>query len=191
MSENLTRNLRPAVFEMERLTHKVIAVFVGTFVLALASQIAVPMVPVPITMQTFVVTMIGALYGWRMGVLTVLAWLGEAAMGLPVLANGTGGMAVFIGPTAGYLFAFPLMAALVGFVTERFVSTDRIIATSLLHFSANILCLVIGSLWLSNLIGIEKAFVAGFVPFVLGAILKSVLAAACLAAVASRLKRKA
>lgn len=191
MSENLTRNLRPAVFETERLTHKIIAVLVGTLTLALASQIAVPMVPVPITMQTFAVTMIGALYGWRLGLFTVLAWLGEAAMGLPVLANGTGGLAVFVGPTAGYLFAFPLMAALVGFVTERFVSTDRLIATTLLHLSANFLCLVVGSLWLASLIGAEKALVVGFVPFVLGAILKSVLAAACLAAVASRLKRKA
>ena len=191
MSENLTGNLRPAMFEAERLTHKIIAVLVGTLVLAVASQIAVPMVPVPITMQTFAVTMIGALYGWRLGLFTVLAWLGEAAIGLPVLANGTGGVSVFFGPTAGYLFAFPLMAAMVGFATERFVSSERLVATSLLHLGANILCLLVGSLWLANLIGAEKALFAGFVPFVLGAILKSVLAAACLAAVAIRLKRRA
>lgn len=83
---------------------KVVFVLAGTLALAIASQIAVPMVPVPITMQTFAVTMIGVLYGWRLGVVTVLAWLGEAMLGAPVLAGGAGGIAPFMGATAGYLF---------------------------------------------------------------------------------------
>jgi len=95
---------------------KAALVLAGTGILALASQIAVPMVPVPITLQTLAITMIGVLYGWRLGTLTVLAWLGEAMIGLPVLANGSGGMASFVGPTAGYLAAFPLVAAIAGFV---------------------------------------------------------------------------
>lgn len=89
------------------LIQQAIYVFAGTLVLALASRLAVPMVPVPITMQTFAVTMIGALYGWRLGSLTLLAWLGEAMLGLPVLAGGAFGLAPFFGPTAGYLVSFP------------------------------------------------------------------------------------
>ena len=81
------------------------AVLFGTLVLAVSSQITVPMVPVPITLQTLVVPMIGALYGWRLGLATVLAWLGEAMIGLPVLQGGTGGLLPFVGPTAGYLAA--------------------------------------------------------------------------------------
>ncbi|MGK6313829.1 biotin transporter BioY [Neorhizobium sp. DT-125] len=165
-----------------------LAVFVlaGTLALALASQIAVPMVPVPITMQTFAVTMIGVLYGWRLGALTVLVWLGEAMLGAPVLANGSGGLAPFAGPTAGYLASFPVMAALAGWLSERGWTGRRVVASFSAHLIANLLCLALGWAWLAALIGAEKAFWAGVAPFVLGAALKSGLAAAVLAAVASR-----
>lgn len=169
------------------------AIFIvaGTLVLALASQISVPMVPVPITMQTFAVTMIGALYGWRLGTLTVLAWLGEAMIGLPVLAGLKSGIAPFIGPTAGYLVAFPVMAALVGFVTERGVTGERPVAGFLLHLLANILCLALGWVWLAGVIGAEKAWIAGVAPFILGAVLKSALAASVLKAASVRRKNAA
>ncbi|MCJ9673626.1 MULTISPECIES: biotin transporter BioY [unclassified Neorhizobium] len=165
---------------------KILFVLAGTLVLAIASRIAVPMVPVPITMQTFAVTMIGALYGWRLGALTVLAWLGEAALGAPVLAGGAGGIAVFAGPTAGYLFSFPVIAAVAGWLAERGWSGRRILASFSAHLIANLLCLALGWAWLAALIGAEKALWAGVAPFILGAALKSGLAAAVLAAVASR-----
>lgn len=161
-------------------------VLAGTLALALASRISVPMVPVPITMQTFAVTMIGALYGWRLGALTVLAWLGEGMAGLPVLAGGAGGIAHFAGPTAGYLVSFPLMAALVGWLAERGWTGSRIVPSFAAHFAANIFCLALGGAWLATLIGLEKALMLGVVPFVLGALLKSALAAAVLKAVAPR-----
>jgi len=158
----------------------------GTGVLALASQISVPMVPVPITMQTFAITMIGVLYGWRLGALTVLAWLGEAMMGLPVLANGGGGLAPFVGPTAGYLVAFPIIAALAGYLAEKGWTGEHIVKSFFAHLSANILCLVIGGSWLGYLIGAEKGLALGVTPFILGAVLKSALAAALLMALARR-----
>ncbi len=159
---------------------KTVFVLAGTFVLALASRIEVPMVPVPITMQTFAITMIGALYGWRLGAVTVLAWLGEAAIGFPVLAGGAGGMAPFMGPTAGYLVSFPIIAALVGWLAERGWSGNRVVRSFLAHLSANILCLAIGGAWLAALIGAEKGWLLGVAPFILGAVLKSALAAAVL-----------
>lgn len=158
----------------------------GTGVLALASQISVPMVPVPITMQTFALTMIGVLYGWRLGALTVLAWLGEAMMGLPVLANGGGGLAPFVGPTAGYLVAFPIVAALAGYLAEKGWTGSHVVKSFLAHFAANILCLAIGGAWLAYLIGAEKGLALGVTPFILGAVLKSALAAALLMALARR-----
>ncbi|GAK71791.1 hypothetical protein RRU01S_20_00520 [Agrobacterium rubi TR3 = NBRC 13261] len=161
-------------------------VIAGTLVLALASKIAVPMVPVPITMQTFAVTMIGALYGWRLGTLTVLAWLGEAMLGLPVLAGVSSGLAPFVGPTAGYLVSFPIMAALVGFMTEKGISGHRPVAGFLLHFVANAVGLALGWAWLAGLLGAEKAWIAGVAPFILGAVLKSALAAAVLKLLAPR-----
>lgn len=158
----------------------------GTGVLALASQISVPMVPVPITMQTFALTMIGVLYGWRLGALTVLAWLGEAMMGLPVLANGGGGLAPFVGPTAGYLVSFPIIAALAGYLATKGWTGSHVVKSFLAHLSANILCLAIGGAWLGYLIGAEKGLALGVTPFILGAVLKSALAAALLLALARR-----
>lgn len=167
---------------------KAVLVIAGTVALAIASQISVPMVPVPITMQTFAVTMIGALYGWRLGGLTVLAWLAEAMIGLPVLAEFKSGIAPFTGPTAGYLVAFPLMAVLVGFFTQKGVTANRVFLGFSLHFTANLLCLLLGWLWLSQIIGGEKAWLAGVLPFLLGAALKSALAAAVLKATVGRTK---
>jgi biotin transport system substrate-specific component len=158
----------------------------GTGVLALASQISVPMVPVPITMQTFAITMIGVLYGWRLGALTVLAWLGEAMMGLPVLANGGGGLAPFVGPTAGYLVSFPIIAALAGYLASKGWTGSHVVKSFLAHLAANILCLAIGGAWLGYLIGAEKGLALGVTPFILGAVLKSALAAALLLALARR-----
>lgn len=155
-------------------------VLVGTLILAISSQISVPMVPVPITMQTFAVTMIGALYGWRLGALTVVAWLVEAMVGLPVLAGGAGGLAPFAGPTAGYLVSFPIIAALTGWLAERGWTGDRVVRSFLAHLFANLLCLVIGGAWLAILIGAEKAWLFGVAPFILGGFLKSALAAAVL-----------
>jgi biotin transport system substrate-specific component len=155
-------------------------VLAGTLILALASQIAVPMVPVPITMQTFAITMIGALYGWRLGAITVLFWLGEAMIGLPVLANGSGGLAPFAGPTAGYLVSFPIIAALVGWLAERGWTGDRVILSFGAHLAGNVLCLAIGGPWLAYLLGAEQAWMLGVAPFILGAVLKSALAAAVL-----------
>ncbi|PZR96756.1 MAG: biotin transporter BioY [Stutzerimonas stutzeri] len=162
---------------------KAAAVVLGTLVLAIASQISVPMLPVPMTMQTLAVILIGALYGWRLGVLTILAWLGEAALGLPVLANGSGGLAPFMGPTAGYLASFPLVAALVGWLAERGCNGDRPAFAFASMLLGHALCLALGGFWLATLIGTEKAMIAGVVPFLLGSLVKSGLGAAILMAV--------
>ncbi len=109
----------PLLGRRRTLARRAAAVAAGTLVLTASSYLAVPLLPVPVTIQTLAVTVVGALYGWRLGVLTVMAWLGEAAIGLPVLSNGASGLHHFTGPTAGYLFAFPLVTALVGVLAER------------------------------------------------------------------------
>lgn len=160
---------------------RIAAVFGGTLFLAVCSYIEVPMYPVPVTMQTFGVLLIGALYGWRLGGATIVAWLGEGALGLPVFAGGAGGLAHFAGPTGGYLLAFPVCGALVGWLAERGwngVSPLRAFAAMLL---GNALCLLLGATWLAMLIGIEPAVTHGVLPFIVGGVLKSALGAATLA----------
>ena len=140
------------------------AVVFGTAILTLSSYMKVPMFPVPMTMQTLAVTVLGALYGWRLGAATVVAWLAEAAFGLPVLASG-GGLACFVGPTAGYLFAFPIMAALTGWLAERGWNGKNMLLAFASMLIGNTLCLALGAAWLSLLIGPEKAIAFGVAPF--------------------------
>ncbi|RWP15523.1 MAG: biotin transporter BioY [Mesorhizobium sp.] len=156
------------------------AVGLGTVFLALASYIEVPMVPVPVTMQTFAVTLIGAVYGWRLGAATIVAWLVEGAIGLPVLSGGAAGAHHFVGPTAGYLFAFPVVGALTGWLAERGWNGNRPWLAFVSMLLGNALCLVLGAAWLSIAIGIEQAIVHGVTPFLIGGALKSALAAVTL-----------
>lgn len=158
---------------------KVLAVALGSALLAASSHVQVPMWPVPITMQTFAVTIIGALYGWRLGAVTVAAWLAEAAAGLPVL-SAPSNVAYFFGPTGGYLFAFPIIAALTGWLVARGWDGRKPVLAFSAFLAANLTCLVIGAAWLSQLIGVEKAIAAGVTPFLIGGALKSALGAVTL-----------
>ena len=151
----------------------------GVLALALASRAAVPIGPVPITLQTLAVTLIGALYGWRFGAATVIAWLALAASGLPLLSDGAGGTEPFTGVTAGYLLAFPLAAAATGVLAERGWNGARPGRAFLAMLIGNALCLVLGTAWLATAMG-AAAIEAGLVPFLPGAVLKSAAGAAVL-----------
>lgn len=182
----LSRPFSPLRPESRPLAWQAGAVIVGSLLLALSSQIKVPMYPVPMTMQTFAVTLIGALYGWRLGAATVIAWLLQGAAGLPVFAGASGGAAYFAGPTAGYLLAFPFAAALTGWLAERGWNGGRLWLAFLSMLAGNALSLLIGVAWLGAMIGLPKAIAVGATPFLLGAVLKSALAAATLKAFAPR-----
>lgn len=190
MSHSATHSLTPAYSPLDisrrSLGWQAAAVIVGTGILALASHIQVPMIPVPMTMQTLAVTLIGALYGWRLGAITVLAWLAEASMGLPVTATGAIGPMLFVGPTAGYLISFPIVAALCGFLAERGWNGSRPLLAFTSMALGNLLCLAIGGAWLAAMIGLEKAFFAGVAPFLLGGLLKSAIGAVTLMALARK-----
>ena len=157
------------------LTWQVAAAVIGVLALILALRIDVPMVPVPLSMQTFAVLLIGALYGMRLGTLAVIVWLALGALGLPVFAGGTGGVARFVGPTAGYLVAFPIAAACVGWLASRGWNGDKPAWAMGAMLIGHAICLGVGALWLTRIIGIEAAIAKGVTPFLLGAVLKSVL----------------
>jgi biotin transport system substrate-specific component len=166
------------------------AVVLGTAFLALSSYVSVPMVPVPITMQTFAVTFLGALLGWRIGALTIVAWLAEGALGMPVLASGSGGLAHILGPTGGYLFAFPICGAFTGWLAQRGWNGSRVALAFTSMLLANLLCLALGEAWLALFVGATMAVASGVTPFLVGAVLKSALAAALLKALPLRKMRR-
>jgi biotin transport system substrate-specific component len=163
----------------------ILLMIAGSLFIAACAQVAVPLLPVPITMQTFAVLMIGAAYGWRLGAATVAAYLVEGALGLPVFAEWSGGLPVLVGPTGGYLFGFVLAAGAVGWLAER--GWDRnIVTTALAMLIGNALIYVPGLAVLANFVGIDKVLEYGLLPFLLGDGLKLVLAA-CLLPLAWRI----
>ena len=181
---SLTSAFSPLDLESRPLAWRIGAVVLGTLFLTLSSYVEVPMVPVPVTMQTFAVMLVGALYGWRLGAITIVAWLAEAAVGLPVLSGGAAGAHHFVGPTAGYLFAFPVAGAVVGWIAERGWNGRRPLLAFVSMLLGNALCLAIGGAWLAVLFGADVAWTSGVAPFIVGGVLKSALGAALLALLA-------
>ena len=181
----------PIDLQSRPLSWKLAAVILGSLLLTLSSYIEVPMVPVPVTMQTFAVALVGALYGWRLGGITIVAWLIQGAFGLPVLAGGAAGAHHFVGPTAGYLFAFPVAGMAMGWLAEHGWNGHRPFLAFAGMLISNALCLVLGAAWLAVLIGVEQAVMAGVVPFLVGAVLKAGFGAVTLKLMTRRAKRAA
>ena len=148
---------------------------------ALAAQILIPIGPVPITAQTFAVLLTGALLGSRLGAMAMIAYLIEGAGGLPFFAGGHFGLVHLMGPTGGYLVAFPAAAFITGAFAEhgwdrRFFSAAAAMAIG------SIVIIVCGSVWFSLLTrtSIVNAVRVTVAPFILGDVVKILLAAAVL-----------
>ena len=154
----------------------------GTLLLTLSAKIQVPFWPVPMTMQTFAVLVIGMAYGWRLAAATLVLYLAEGAAGMPVFAGTPEkgiGLAYMAGSTGGYLVGFVLAATLIGWLAER--GWDRRpVTTAIAMLLGNVVIYVPGLIWLATLIGAAKAVQFGLMPFLLGDGLKLLLAAAAL-----------
>lgn len=163
-----------------RLLRMLILAVIGSALLAISAHIAVPFYPVPMTLQTGVVLLIGLAYGWKLGLATVLLYLAQGAFGLPVFTAGAG-LAYMAGPTGGFLVGFAVAAAIAGYAFER---APNLVGLILGVVVAEIAIFALGIAWLSTLIGFDAAITHGLVPFIYGDILKT--AAAVVLAVAGR-----
>lgn len=172
-----TLSMRPLYRTGTKPLAALLAVTLGTAVLALSSWVQVPMVPVPMTLQALAVPLVGAFCGWRLGAATVVAWLCEAALGLPVLAGGHAGLPYMAGPTGGYLLSFVVAAALVGWAAERTWLTRSPAYCFAVMLLANAVILAMGGAWLAGFMGFSAAMTAGVTPFILGGVVKAGLAA--------------
>lgn len=167
----------------------VVVVVLGSLLLAAASQIQVPFIPVPMTMQTFGVLTVGAIGGRRLGLETIALWLILAAVGLPFLAGGAGGHAIFVGPTAGYLLGFLAAGYVVGWLMERGAARNLVALVGSLVLGEVIL-MGLGAIWLGYLYGAAVAWNSGVAPFLLGDVLKIALVASTVLA-SNRLRKAA
>ena len=153
----------------------------GSLAIAASAQIQVPMQPVPMTMQSLVVLLVGVAYGWRLGAATVLLYLAEGMMGLPVFAGFRAGPAVLAGPTGGFLIGFVPAAALAGWLAARGWARG-VFRTTVTLLAGHAVLLAFGVAWLAMLIGFERAVAVGLLPFLLGTAVKAALGATLLAA---------
>lgn len=136
--------LSHALLPSQSLLIKALMVLGGSALIAVAAQVSVPMIPVPMTLQTLAILVVGLTYGARMGALTVAAYLAEGAAGLPVFANGHS-VDAFAGPTAGFLFGFVALAWVVGFAVDRGVK--GLVPTAIVALIASALLYVPGAAW--------------------------------------------
>ena len=153
---------------------------VGSLLLTASAKAQVPMWPVPMTMQSFVVLVLGMAYGTRLAGATVALYLLQGAIGLPVFAGTPEkgiGIAYMAGPTGGYLMGFFVSAVVVGWLAERGWDRTLLWSTAAMTIGTVVL-FAMGIGWLAVLIGWSKAIAGGLMPFLLGSVLKLALAAA-------------
>jgi len=161
-----------------RLGRAVLLAVLGSALLTLSAKIQVPFYPVPMTMQPLVAILIGFAFGARLGAATVLLYLAEGAAGLPVFAGTPEkgiGIAYMLGPTGGYLVGFALAAGAAGWIVERRRDAAALVVAAL---AGMVLIYLPGLAWLATLIGPWPALVHGALPFLLGDLVKVVLAVA-------------
>ena len=149
---------------------------IGSILLAISSKIKIPFYPVPMTMQTFVVLLLGIAFGWKLGVATISLYLFEGIIGLPVFSGSPEkgvGIVYFTGPTMGYLIGF----IVTGYLAGKFVYDNSIIKNFLKLTLATSFIYILGLLWLGSLIGWDKPiFKLGAQPFLLAELFKILIA---------------
>jgi biotin transport system substrate-specific component len=183
-------DVRPA----QRALRFALLAILGVIFIALCAQIRVPFYPVPMTGQTFAVLLVGTVFGWQLGLTTLLLYMGAGAVGIPVFADWTHGPGIIAGATGGYIVGFVLAATLLGYLAQRGWSRS-IVLTVIGMVLAEILIYLPGVPWLAVWYGStgaqylkegqgawDAAFASGLTPFLLGDLLKLLLAAALVAA---------
>ena len=158
--------------KQSKLIKYIFLALIGSIILAISSKIRIPFYPVPMTMQTFVVILVGITFGWKIGVATISLYLFEGLIGLPVFAGTPEkgiGLTYFVGPTMGYLVGFIFATFVAGYLN---FNTNILFVFLKLIFSVSIIY-ILGILWLGNLIGWDKPILElGLKPFLFAELFK-------------------
>ncbi|MFG1378885.1 biotin transporter BioY [Xanthobacter autotrophicus] len=155
----------------------VAALVVGVALLSWSAQVSIPIQPVPITLQSYVLITLAALMGWQFGGLTVAIYLFAGLMGLPVFSGGRSGLGMLTGRSGGFIVGFLLTALLVGWLQENWARLKPLPLFGVLALG-HLLLMVVGAGWLATKVGAAAALEKGFLPFLPGAVVKTVAALA-------------
>jgi len=159
-----------------RTVTQIVLVLLGTLLLTVSAKIQVPFWPVPMTLQTGVVLFLALVMGPRLALATVVLYLAQGAIGLPVFAGTPAkgiGLAYMLGPTGGYMLGWLLAAAFVGWAAGRW---RRPLLLFVICLGGVALNYAPGIAWLATFTGLESAFALGAAPFILGDVVKAALA---------------
>ena len=173
------------ILSIDDKTANIFTILIGSLLIGILAQISIPIPfsPVPITGQTIGVVLVGALLGSKKGALSVLCYLMEGAMGIPVFAQMKAGTHVLVGPTAGYLWGFVIAAFLIGYLAENGL-TSKPLNSFLSCFTATTLILIFGTIYLAAFkLGLNDALFMGFYPFLVGDVVKSAVCAALITSI--------
>jgi biotin transport system substrate-specific component len=138
-------------------------------------SIHLPFTPVPIAMQAHVILLLSCLLGSKRAVMAVLTFLFQGAIGLPVFAGGTGGILILAGPTGGYLLGYLVAAFATGLLMEKISRRSPSKAFAAMGLG-NLVVYLFGIPWLSHFIGWQSAFILGMAPFLVGDLIKMIVA---------------
>ena len=180
----------------------ILLAILGSVIVAIAAQVSVPMLPVPMTLQTLAVLAVGGAYGARLGAITLALYALEGAAGLPVFANFQAGLFLPTGEiiaTGGYIIGFILAAGIVGYLVEKGWGASVVNLCAAMLIGAALVYLP-GLIWLVGWLIVMKgmdgtsaatvAFTSGMLPFIIGDIIKALLAALAFPAAFSLLARR-
>ena len=177
-----------------RLAPRLLGIVIGAAVVALAAQVAIrlPMTVVPLTLQPLAVLLVGGLLGATGGVSALVLYLAAGAVGLPVFAGGSAGALHLMGPTGGYLLAFPVAAGVTGWLCRRAAPETgrRVVLVTLLACVAGLVVIHAGGVAQLAVLGGDPAaaFRLGFLPFFANDLIKAGLAALLILALRPRLR---
>lgn len=153
------------------LVDRLLYAFLGAALIFFMAQISIPLDPVPITLQTVAVMLIGLTFERRAAIGAVLTYLTLGAMGFPVFSDFSGGPALLFGPRGGYLIGFLPAVILMAMIQEKGVR-NHFLGEALACLAGTAVIFLCGVSWLSTFLGLEKAILAGFVPFIIPGFLK-------------------
>ena len=160
------------VLQSQKVIKSLIIVILSSIILTISAKIKIPFYPVPMTMQTFVVLLLGISFGYRIAIATVGLYLLEGILGLPVFSNSPEkgiGIIYFTGPTMGYLIGFLFASFFAGYLNFK---TSIFLIFLKLIFSVSFIY-IFGVIWLGTLIGWDKPIIQlGVTPFLLAELLK-------------------
>ncbi|MFY9590048.1 biotin transporter BioY [Rickettsia endosymbiont of Halotydeus destructor] len=154
---------------------RVIEIFLGVALLAICSQIIIPIKPIFISLQTVAVMFIGLTYNRISGALAILSFITLGAIGMPIFGEFSNGLRILVGPTGGYLAGFLIAVYTMASLKDKIFIHNRLLNQLSLCLIGNIIIMSLGWLWLSTLIGASAALYGGVLPFIIPGIIKSLL----------------